>query len=122
MLLESTLIERLIVEAAKFRGQPTEGPDQLDLCGDEVHNEAEARSPGKLETFLGFRLHLGKRISHRQKVRDQLVPAISGKCQVTDPVGGIEGATYQIPSAQGMFRRRHDEISERHVCSSLITR
>src|SRR5215470_9255972 len=96
MLLESAFIESLIIEAAKFRGQAAEGPDKLDLCGAEVNREAEARSPGKLQTFLGFRLHLRKGISDYQKVRDQLVPAIRGKSEVTDPVGGIEGATHQI--------------------------
>ena len=79
-----------------FGVNPRKRPDQPELRGDEVNNEAEARIPGKLETVLGFRLHLGKRISHCQKVRDQLVAAISGKCKVTDSVGGIEGATYQI--------------------------
>ena len=100
MALELKLIEPLIVEAAKFRGQPTEGPDQPELHSDEVNDEAEARFPGKREAVLGFRLHLGKRISHCQKVRAHLVAAISGKCKVTDPVGGIEGATHQIAAGQ----------------------
>ena len=54
MALELKLIEPLIVEAAKFRGQPTEGPNQPELHGHEVNNEAEARVPGKLEAVLGF--------------------------------------------------------------------
>src|ERR1700680_2706310 len=121
MALESKFVEPLIVEGAEFWGQPTEGPDKSDLGGDEVNNEAEARFLGKRETVLGFRLHLGKGISHRQKVRDQLVPTVSGKDKITDPVGGIEGATYQITAAQGMFRPWHDNISEGHIGSSLIT-
>ena len=67
MALELKLIKPLIVEAAKFRGQPTEGPDKSELRGDDVNDEAEPRLLGKRETVLGFRLHLGKRISHCKK-------------------------------------------------------
>src|SRR5690242_21692329 len=96
MALELKLIKPVVIEAAKFQGQPTEHSDDLDLCGDDVNNEAEARSPGKLEAVLGFRLYLGKLISHCQKVRDQLVPAISRERKITNSVGGVEGAADQI--------------------------
>src|SRR3954454_18659571 len=100
-----------MVEGAKLRGQPTQGPDKSQLRGDDVNHQPEARFLGKRETALGFRLDLGKRISHGQKVRDQLVAAVRGKCKVTDSVGGIEGAKYQFATAQGMLRPRHHDIS-----------
>src|SRR5215467_1833729 len=122
MVLEAAFIESLIIEAAKFRGQPTKSPDKSDLHDDDVDYESETGFLDKRETFLGFQLHLGKGISHCQKVRDQLAAAIRGKCKVTDPMGSIEVASYQIPSIQYMFRPRHDETSETHIGSSLITR
>jgi hypothetical protein len=42
--------------------------------------------------------------------------------EIADPVGTIEGATYQIATLQGMFRPWHDDVSERYIGSSLITR
>src|SRR5215470_8395951 len=120
MLLECAFIESLIIEAAKFRGQAAEGPDKLDPRGAE-ERLYEAEAPGKLQSFLGFRLYLCKGISDYQEVRDQLVPAKRGKSKVTDSVGGIGGATYEIATFQGMFRRRHNETSETHIGSSAIT-
>src|SRR3954469_20812727 len=119
MALELKLVKPLMVEGAKRRGQPTQGSDKSQLCGNDVNNEPEAGLLGKRETALGFWLNLGKRISHCQKVRDQLVAAIRGKGKVTDSVGGIEGATYQFAAGQGMFRPGHHDVSERHIRSGL---
>src|SRR5918996_3320975 len=121
MALELMFIELLIVEAAKLRGQPAEGPDKSELRGDDINDETEPSVFRKREALLGFRLHLGKGISHRQKVRNQLVAAISRKCKVADPVGGIEGAAYQLAAFQGMLRPWHDKISEGHIGSGPIT-
>ncbi|HEX5765368.1 MAG TPA: hypothetical protein VFY27_07355, partial [Woeseiaceae bacterium] len=88
--LKSTFIKPFIVEAAECRSQPTQRSDNLDLRSDEVDHEAEARSPGKLETILGFRLYIAKPISHCQEIRDQLVPAICRERKITNPVRGVE--------------------------------
>ena len=120
MPLELQLVKLLIVKGAKFRGQPTENPDNSDLWTEKVRNKAELRPLGKRETLLGFRLDLGERISYPQEVRDQLRAAISGKCKVADSVGGIESATCQLASLQGMSRPRYDQVSERHIGSGLI--
>src|SRR4051794_10047218 len=110
MALESKLIEPLIVEAAESRRQATEGPDKSELRGDNVNDQPEARSLRKRKAVLGFGLHLGKGIPYCQKVRNQLVAALSSKCKIADPVGSIEGATYQIATLQGMFRPWHDDV------------
>src|SRR4051794_13900579 len=122
MALEFKLIEYLIVEAAKFRGQPTEGSDEPDLNDYDVNYEPEPGLLDKRERILGFRLYLGKGISHGQKVRDQLAAAISRILKITDSVGGIEGTPYQIASAQRVFRPWQNDISERHVSSGLVAR
>src|SRR5262249_58201229 len=96
MTLESKLAEPPIVKRAKFRGQPAKRPDQSELRGDLANDEAEPNLVRKLETILGFTLHLRQLISRREKVRDQVVAAVSRIGQVTDFVRGIEGATDQI--------------------------
>src|SRR5271163_883549 len=84
MALESKLIESLIVEGAKFRGQPTKGPNKSELRCDVVNDETEPDLLRKLEAILGFTLHFHERISDREKVLDQVVAAISRKGKVTD--------------------------------------
>src|SRR5262249_5773751 len=73
----------------------------------------------KLETILGFTLHLHELISRREKVRDQVVAAVSCIGQVTDFVRGIEGATHQIAAGLDMSRPWRDVISKDHIGSSL---
>jgi hypothetical protein len=94
--LELQFIKPVVIKGSEFRGQPTEGSDKSDLRADQANHEAEPGSLGKRETVLGFRLHLGKRISHCQEVRDQLVAAITCKCKIADSVSGIEGATDKL--------------------------
>src|SRR5262249_29742185 len=69
----------------------------------------------------GLTLHLRERISRRETVRDQVIAAVCRKGKVTDPVGSIEGATYQIAASLDMSRPWQDDISERHIGSSLKT-
>src|SRR5262249_57669060 len=103
MGLESKLVESLIVKRAKFRGQPAKRPDQSELCGDLANDEAEPNLARKLETILGFTLHVRELISRGEKVRDQVVAAVSRIGQVTDFVRGTEGATDQIAARLGMW-------------------
>src|SRR5262245_51558212 len=121
MTLESKLVKSLMVEGAKFRGQAAKRPDKSELRGDLVNDETEPNLPRKLETILGFTLHLGELIPRREKVRDQVVTAISCKGKITDFVRGIEGATYQIATGPTMSRPWDDDISERHIGSGLKT-
>src|SRR5262245_59221819 len=119
MALESKLIESLIVERAKFRGQPPKRPDKSELRGDLANDEAEPNLVCKLETILGFTLHLNELISRREKVRDQVVAAVSCIGQVTDLVRGIEGAAHQIAAGLDMARPGRDVISKDHIGSGL---
>src|SRR5215831_8718511 len=119
MALESKLIESFIVERAKFGGQPAKRPDKSELCGDLANDEAEPNLLRKLEAILGFTLHLRELISRREKVRYQVVAAISCISQVTDFVRGIECATHQIAARLNMSRPWCDVISKDHIGSSL---
>jgi hypothetical protein len=75
MALEPELIKPLAVETAEDRRQAAEGADQPKLYGESVHHETKPAFLGKLEAFLGFSLHVDERITHREKVRDQVVVA-----------------------------------------------
>src|SRR5882724_1373028 len=122
MALELKLIEPLIVEGAECRRQATERPDQPALRGDDVNDETEPSLLRKLEAILGFTLHLNERISRREKVRVQVVAAISRKGEVADFVRGIESATHQIAASLDMSCPWHDDISERHIGTGLEAR
>ena len=90
--LHLKLVELLIVEAAKFRRQPAQRPDQPELRDDDVADETKPRLLRERETMLGFTLHLDERIARREKVRVQIGATVSRKGQVADPVCGLECA------------------------------
>src|ERR1700752_3935748 len=122
MTLEPKLIEPLIVKGAECRLQATKGPDEPELGGDDANDQSEPSLLRELEAILGFTLHLGERISRREKVRVQVVAAIRREGEVTDFVRGVEGATHQIAASPDMFRPWHDDISERHIGTGLEAR
>src|ERR1700745_198237 len=104
MPLKPSLIELFVVERTKFIRQSPERPDQLEIRPDDNEHESDARALSKLDSFLRFHLRLGKRISHNQKIRDQLREAICRVCKVTHPVSDIEGMTHQVAAVPCMFR------------------
>ena len=104
MALELKLIETLIVEAAEFRGHPTEGPDETELPSDDVNDEAEPRFRANSRPFSASGCTSASGSPAAKRFVTHLVAAVRGKCKVTDPVGDIEGATHQIAAGPGMFR------------------
>src|SRR5258708_11333220 len=85
-----------------------------------MDGEADARSFSKVDSFFRLRLRLGKEISHKQKIGDQLREAICRICKITHPVSGIEGTTQQVAAAPCMFRPRGN-VFETQTIASLIT-
>src|ERR1700749_4437266 len=63
MMFEAALVEPFIVQEAEFGRQATQGPDQTELRGDNLDDQTETRFPREFEPFLGFSLHLAKRIT-----------------------------------------------------------
>src|SRR2546421_606002 len=61
--LELPLIELPIVKAPERRRQAAERPDEPELRGDEVGDEAETDLPRELESILHLALRLGERIA-----------------------------------------------------------
>jgi hypothetical protein len=119
MALESNLIKLPIVEGAEFRRQPTEGPDKPELHTNNVNNETEPYLLRELEAFLGFTLHLYKRISRGEKVRVHVVVAVRRETEVSALVRGLERPMYQVPASPDMFRPWHDVTSETHISPGL---
>ena len=70
------LIKLSIVEAAEFRRQAAQRPDQPELRGDEVNAKREPRLLRKREAMLGFALHLNQRVARGEEVRVQLIAAV----------------------------------------------
>src|SRR5258708_27829255 len=85
-----------------------------------MDGEADARSFSKVDSFCRLRLRLGKEISHKQKIGDQLREAICRICKITHPVSGIEGTTQQVAAAPCMFRPCGN-VFETQTIASLIT-
>src|ERR1700722_8312974 len=109
------LIHNPIIEAAEFRGQAAERPNERKLRRDYVNDKPEAYLPQKRERILGFTLHLRKLFPRREKIRDQAATAISRPGKVTHFVRGIKGATYEVATGPDMSRPGHDDTSENRI-------
>src|SRR5215510_6088687 len=118
--LELDLIELIIVKGSKFWSQAAKGPDKAELRFDMVDDETESNLLCKLEAILGFTLCLSQLISCCQHIFDKVVAAKARKGNITNFVGGIEGAVHQIAAGLDMSRPWQDDISEVHIGSSLV--
>src|SRR5262249_55630676 len=92
MLLEPVLVETCVMKRAEDRGQASQCPDELKLCSDDIDNVAEAEMTGEVEPGLGLALHVPEGIAGGKEVRHEIVAAVSGKGEIADFVGRIEGA------------------------------
>ena len=120
MAFEAAFIELLTVERSECRCQATKRPDQLELRGDDLDDEAEPRLLRKLEAPFGLTLRACQRISSCEKIRVQIVAAVRGKREVAGLVRDIERAAHQVTAGAHVPRPWHDEIAERHVGSGLV--
>src|SRR6202000_3377545 len=78
------------------------------------------RLPGEVEPIFGFALRIAERIAGCDKIRIQVVAAISREGKVADLVCGVEGATHQIPAGLDVPRPGHNKIAEGHVGTGLV--
>src|SRR6266850_1759009 len=101
MLLEAALVEIRVVEATKFRRQPTEHPDEPELPGDAIASETEPHLSREFEAVLGLSLDFTERISGSETVRDQVDAAVGCIRKVTGILGRVEG-----PPQEGATRRQ----------------
>jgi hypothetical protein len=120
MIFELALVEPFIVEGAKFWRQAAQGSDQPELRGDNIDNQTKPRLPRKVEPIFCFALRIAERISGCDKIRVQVVAALSSKGDIADLVCGVEGATHQIAAALDVPRPGHNKIPEGHVRTGLV--
>src|SRR5262249_54570469 len=119
--LEPKLIELVIIEGAKSRGQAAKGSEEAELRFDVV-DDAAARNPlHKPEATLGFTLHVDQLIPCYQPVLDQVVAANTRVGHVTYFVCDIESAMHQIAAGPDMPHPRQDDVAETIIGSSLKT-
>src|SRR6266702_8292863 len=115
MVFHPRLIHISIIEAAEFRGQAAERPNECKLRRDDVNDNPEPNPPQKRERILGFTLHLRKLFPRREKIRDQEVTAISRPSKVTHFVRSIKSATYEVATGPDMSLPGQDDISEQRI-------
>src|SRR5258708_5299173 len=114
MVFHPRLIHIPIIEAAEFRSQAAERPNERKLRRDDVNDKAEAYLSHKRERLLGFTLHVRKLFARREKITDKEATA-SRPGKVTHFVRGIKGATYEIATSPDMSRPGHNDISENRI-------
>src|ERR1700722_10452918 len=112
MLLKPELIKLGIVKGAELRGQATKGTDKPELRGDDVNDQTKPSLLGKREAVLGFTLDLSERISRGEKVRVQVVAAISRKSEIAGLVRSVERQTHQVTACPNVFPPWYHEYSE----------
>src|SRR5260221_14532078 len=90
MVFHPRLIHIPMIEAAEFRSQAAERPNERKLRRDDVNDKAEAYLSHKRERLLGFTLHVRKLFARREKITDKEATA-SRPGKVTHFVRGIKG-------------------------------
>src|SRR6266478_7813812 len=115
MVFHPRLIHIPAIEAAEFRGQAAERPNERKLRRDDVNDKAEAYLSQKRERILGFTLNLRKLFARREKITDKDTTASRRPGKVTHFVRSIKGATYESATGPDMSRPGHDDTSENRI-------
>src|SRR3984885_12883265 len=121
-VLDPKLVKLTIIKGSKCRRPSAKRPDQPELRGSDVNDEAEPRLPRKCEHCLGFRLRIGQRVARRQKVGDQVVAAVGHVSEVALLICHLQRTAQQITRRPDMSRPRQDESSETHIGPGLEPR
>jgi hypothetical protein len=120
MVFELAFAEMFIVKRSEFWRQAAQGPDQAELRRDNVDNETKPRLPREVEPIFGFALRIAERFSGCDKIRVQVIAAVSRKGEVADLVCGIERVAHQIPAGSDVPRPGHNKIPKGHVGTGLV--
>src|SRR5262245_12694946 len=120
MTLAPKLVEAFVIEHTEFRRQATQCPDESELRGDAIDDETEPDVRRELETRLRFTLHLGQRVSRREKICVQGVAAVCSIREITDPVRGVETSTLELSRCLDVSRPMRDKSPKRHIGAGLI--
>src|ERR1700751_3281282 len=107
MTFEPALNKLTIIEAAELGCQASKHPNQVELSGYRIDDEAKPSPLCKLEAILGFSMCVDQWISCGEQIGVQTEAAISSKGEVADPVGSIKGSKYQVSGGSDMLGTRN---------------
>src|SRR6202045_3247552 len=114
-LLEAALVELRAIEGCKNRPQSTEHTDQPELPGHAVADESERHLPYEFESFLGLQLDLTKRISGRERIRDQVDAAIGYIREITGLLRRLESPPQKAAAYRQVLRPVDDVDGKNEV-------
>src|SRR5260370_34542013 len=97
-MIFTTLIKVLIVKRAEVPGHPAQHSYQPELRGDDVNDQPELRLLRKIESMLGFGVHLDKQLASREKILDQIDAAIPRRTEITARLRDLGTTTPQLPA------------------------
>src|SRR5262245_61361815 len=117
MILHPEFVEALIIERTELTRQAAQAPNERCLSGDRIGVVAEDRRPTECQVDFSLALHLRKRITRQQKVREKNVRVLHGLIAIVGVMGSLEGSTYHRAAASNVFRpwhhhRREDQRNE----------
>ena len=84
-----------VIEATETHRKAAKIADKRKLRRDDVNYRTMTGFLGKLQALLGFALHVGERISYRQKPVIQVMARVCRVCEIADAIGGIKRSTEQ---------------------------
>ena len=99
MVFGEKLVELPVVKATEFQRQTAQRPNQRELRGDDVNDEAEPHLPGEREAMFGFALHRRQRLAGEEQIRVQIIAREGCRRDVSDPVRHLERAMQQITAS-----------------------
>src|SRR5215470_4475368 len=120
MTLELYFVKAFLVEGAESRRHSPQRTDESALRRDNSDDHTESDTSRELETSLSFTLHLGQRVSSREKICVQVVAAECGIDEITDPAGGVETASLELSPCLDVSRPWRDKSPKIHIGAGLI--
>ena len=117
--LELLLVEPGVVEAAEYRRQAAERPDQLELPRDEVDDRTEPSLARQVQASLSIALHLLERLTAGEQVCKEVVAAQNGVGEVACLLRRFKDALRKWAAGLDVPRRGFREVPEGQVDAGL---
>src|SRR5260370_12035883 len=112
MTFEREFLDLFAIEAAEFRRQPAERPNQRKLRDKEINMAAKPRLLGKRQAKFGFALHVAQRVARDQKTRVQRELRVAYKREIANLARDIECAARQDDAGPHVFHPGCDKGGE----------
>src|SRR5260370_21417390 len=119
MTFEREFLDLFAIEAAEFRRQPAERPNQCKLRDKELNMAAKPRLLGKRQAKFGFALHVAQRVARDQKTRVQREVRLGYKREIADLLRHIESAARQDAAGPHVFHPGSDKVGELYISARL---